>query len=51
MYIIHYTVCPRDDQDMDIWRKFLKQVEVQLVTIFDPDPKVDTPQSSMPPII
>lgn len=39
-------VCPKDNEDLDIWRKFLKQVDVEMIAIITPDQKVDTGQQS-----
>ena len=39
-------VCPKDNEDLDIWRKFLKQVDVELVIIIKPNQKVEIGQQS-----
>lgn len=40
-------VCPKDNEDLDIWRKFLKQVDVEIVAIIKPDQKTDAGQQSI----
>ena len=37
-------VCPKDNDDLDIWRKFVKQVDVEMVLVLKTDVKHEVSQ-------